>query len=393
MIFNKVKYSNIGIVKSGKRLPKGYIVSDIKSDNKYIRVRDLNNGAINTKEVQYITDEAAKCIQRYRVKQGDIIISVVGTVGSIAEIDNNLDGAYLTENCDNLLVDESKCLKSYLKYYLLSDLGIANIVANTVGSTQPKLPIYGIENFDILLPNIETQIKIVKMLRSLDDKIKLNNEINNNLHELIKSMYQDFINSLNDTNSVKCEVKKIAKCILGGTPSRVKDEYWNGNINWINSGKINKFRIIEASEYITDIGLSKSSTTLLPKRTTVLAITGATLGQVSRLEIDSCANQSVIGIVPFDSKYNNYIYLTTLNNIDELALRQTGGAQQHINKNDVETFGIIVPNDIDVFDERVKVLFDKISLNCFENKNLEKLRDTLLPKLMNSEIDLENLEI
>ena len=208
-------------------------------------------------------------------------------------------------------------------------------------------------------------------------------------------MYFELISQLDDSNSSNQKIKEVSKCVLGGTPSRAKTEYWNGNINWINSGEVNKFRIIEASEKITEFGLQNSSTALLPKGTTVLAITGATLGQVSRLEIDSCANQSVIGIIPNNIELNNYIYLSILNTINDLILKQTGGAQQHINKNDVETHEIIIPNDklLKEFDERTRSMFDKISITCFENKRLEQLRDTLLPKLMNGEIDLDNIEI
>ena len=158
-------------------------------------------------------------------------------------------------------------------------------------------------------------------------------------------MYFELVSQLDDSNSSSKQIKEVSKCVLGGTPSRAKSEYWNGNINWINSGEVNKFRIIDASEKITELGLQKSSTALLPKGTTVLAITGATLGQVSRLEIDSCANQSVIGIIPNNIELNNYIYLSIFNTINDLILKQTGGAQQHINKNDVETHEIIIPND------------------------------------------------
>lgn len=215
------------------------------------------------------------------------------------------------------------------------------------------------------------------------------------MHDLCNNLYFRLVSQLNDTNSSVESIKNVAKCVLGGTPSRIKKEYWNGSINRINSGEINKFRIIKASEKITELGLNKSSTTLLPRGTTVLAITGATLGQVSRLEIDSCANQSVIGIITNKKELNNYMYLSILNSINDVVLKKTGGAQQHINKNDVETHEIIVPSTelISQFDEIIRPLFDQISVNCFEINKLEQLRDTLLPKLMNDEIDLDNIEI
>ena len=72
---------------------------------------------------------------------------------------------------------------------------------------------------------------------------------------------------------------------------------------------MNEFRIISPSEYITEEALKKSSTKVMKKGTTVLAITGATLGQISRIEKDFCANQSVIGILESDFFSNEYIYL------------------------------------------------------------------------------------
>jgi len=134
---------------------------------------------------------------------------------------------------------------------------------------------------------------------------------------------------------------------------------------------------------------------LLPAETTVLAITGATLGQVSRLEIESCANQSVIGVIPDESLTNEYVYLNILENINDIIGRQTGGAQQHINKNDVETYEMIIPDaeELSIFETKVKPLFGQIRNNCIENERLTKLRDTLLPELLNGKIDVSNIDI
>ena len=217
------------------------------------------------------------------------------------------------------------------------------------------------------------------------------NQKNSDLQDYLKTIYKaSFQNKKNNST-----LADIADCCLGGTPSRAISKYWNGNINWINSGEVNKFRIIKASEKITQDGLEHSSTKLLRKGTTVIAITGATLGQVSRLEIDSCANQSVVGIIPIDNKLNNYIYLNIFTNINKIISNQTGGAQQHINKNDIKNYKIYKPNleEIQEFNKNTLPVFNKISINCFQNETLEQLRDTLLPKLMNGEIDLDKIDI
>ena len=185
-----------------------------------------------------------------------------------------------------------------------------------------------------------------------------NRRINDNLEQqaqaLFKSWFVDF-EPFKEGKFVDSELGRIpegwrverlgsvCKRLLGGTPSRNKEEYWNGKIAWINSGEINEFRITKPSEYITQEGLKKSATKLLPKKTTVLAITGATLGQVSLLEIDSCANQSVIGLLENEDIFHEYIYPLIKNRIDDLCSHMTGGAQQHINKNNVEQLEILVP--------------------------------------------------
>ena len=132
---------------------------------------------------------------------------------------------------------------------------------------------------------------------------------------------------------------------------------------------------------------------MLPAKTTVIAITGATLGQISLLEIDSCANQSVIGIIPNKNYPYEFVYPLISSILIDLLKHQTGGAQQHINKHNVESFSIICPpTDIILeYKSRVSPLYSKITSNCFEIEKLRKLRDTLLPKLMSGEIDVSKI--
>ena len=189
-------------------------------------------------------------------------------------------------------------------------------------------------------------------------------------------------------------VETFADALLGGTPSRKKSNYWGGEIPWINSGAVNEFRIIEPSEYITQEGYDKSSTKLLPAKTTVIAITGATLGQVSYLEIDSCANQSVVGVIPHNNRAHEWTYLTFTAHIDRLINRQTGGAQQHINKNDVLDFDVVYPTEalIARFSDIASPLFVRIGVAVRENLTLSELRNTLLPKLISGELRIPDAE-
>ena len=399
MDYKVVKYSEIGKIRSGKRLPKGYTVSEEISDNKYIRVRDINNGSIDSSIVQYISDEAAEKLERYRVKTRDVIISVVGTVGAIAQIEESLNGAYLTENCDNLQVDESICLKDYLKYYLLSEDGSKEIIANTVGSTQLKLPIYGIENFNIKLPSIDNQKRIVRLLNSIDDKIKINNQINNNLEEQLKLFFEDnILKKLNDENTYECSLYDQFDVIdnRGKTPPLVEHSKYpiidvkvlSGSERVINYNNCLKYVDKETYDTFFRSGHPKLYDTLL-----------STVGSLAELKIYleniGTIAQNVVALRP-KNDYPLFMYQYILSLRQRLTSYDIGSVQPSIKVTQFMKEIIKMPNDkeeIYKFENIAKANTLKMRNLMMENRYLEQLRDTLLPKLMNGEIDLDNIEI
>lgn len=89
---------NVGFVRSGKRLPKGYYVTPIPTQHPYIRVADMRPGYVDVEGLMYVPDEAYFWIQKYRIYRDDIYISVAGTLGIVGQIPGYLDGANLTEN-------------------------------------------------------------------------------------------------------------------------------------------------------------------------------------------------------------------------------------------------------------------------------------------------------
>ncbi len=185
-------------------------------------------------------------------------------------------------------------------------------------------------------------------------------------------------------------IGSLCETLLGGTPSRKRDDFWGGAIPWINSGKVNDFRICTPSEFITELGLEKSATKLLPKGTTVLAITGATLGQFTRLEFDTCANQSVVGILGSANASNEFVFLSIKNGIQRLISAQTGGAQQHINKEDVNAFPIVYPGKalMVAFTNSVEAMFSEIGVLLNQSNSLTEIRDALLPRLISGELQI-----
>lgn len=271
------------------------------------------------------------------------------------------------------------------------------------GTAQDNLSWQKLSTIKFPAPPIEIQNKIVNILSVYDDLIENNRKQIKLLEEAAQRLYKEWFVDLRfpgyeNTPIIdgvpegwkKEHIGNVFTTVLGGTPSRSNSNYWNGDIPWINSGEVNNLRIMGPSEYITKLGLEKSSTKLMPKHTTVLAITGATLGQVSYTEIETCANQSVVGIYDDNDVYSIYIYFYVTNNIKAMIGKATGGAQQHINKDIVNAYEIVLPNEkvISQLNEVIRHYFDKIANLYMQNSKLVEARDRLLPKLMNGEIEV-----
>ena len=169
-------------VKGGKRLPKGKVLTTKPTKHPYIRIRDLGKEKVLelNSEYEYVDDETQQSISRYIVDEGDILISVVGTIGLIGIVGKSLDKANQTENCDKI-TNLRNIDRDYLYYYLISSIGQGEIKKGTVGAVQPKLPLKNIQDMIVRYPSIESQRKIAGLLSSLDEKIKKNTEVNENL--------------------------------------------------------------------------------------------------------------------------------------------------------------------------------------------------------------------
>jgi type I restriction enzyme S subunit len=358
----------------------------------YLDTGNITKGKIDT--IQYLnllTDKVPSRAKRI-VKKNDIVYSTVRpNQEHYGIIKNPVDNMIVSTGFVVLRSKEDKCYSDFLYYFLTlpENTEYLSNVAEDSTTAYPSITPDIIMDMDISLPPLLEQKAIAEVLSSLDDKIDLLTRQNKTLEDLAQAYFRKWF--IEDA-SKEWEVVPISEkfdVLLGGTPSRKIESYWtNGTIGWINSGKINEFRIIEASEYITEEALNNSSAKLLPAGTTVLAITGATLGKISMVLRSFAANQSVIGLVPKAELSNNFIFLWLKENINALISMQTGGAQQHINSNDVKSFDVIVPDTValSLFRRKIDPLMLKISQNCFQINTLNKLRDTLLPKLISGEI-------
>ena len=182
--YSFVNLDNLCTVKGGKRLPVDCKLLDTPTEHPYIRVRDIGNNryVCRTNRFQYIDEETHSAISRYIVNAGDIVISIVGTIGLLGKVHSSLDKANLTENCVKL-ANIHTVTSDYLYYTLRYKKQIKEIELLTVGAVQAKLPMYNIQSMKILVP----PPKVVEIFQSKTDIF--NKQIEANTVE-IQKLYQ-----------------------------------------------------------------------------------------------------------------------------------------------------------------------------------------------------------
>lgn len=163
-----LKLCEFASIKGGKRLPKGEELNNFKNGRPYIKVADMKKTKflILDGKFQYVSDDIHSLISSYIVNTGDLIISIVGTIGMINIIDESLNKANLTENCFKIN-NFKKINGKYLYHYLNSNMGKRIIEERTVGGVQGKLPMYNVESMPILIPDND----VLNRFNSIIDKI------------------------------------------------------------------------------------------------------------------------------------------------------------------------------------------------------------------------------
>ena len=114
--WKEYKLGDVAVIKGGKRLPKGELLVNYETSHPYIRVTDMSNKWINKDNLLFVEPHIQKSISRYIVNTGDVIMSIVGSIGLVSRITKELNGANLTENCVKILTKKNLLDDDYLYY-------------------------------------------------------------------------------------------------------------------------------------------------------------------------------------------------------------------------------------------------------------------------------------
>ncbi len=355
-----------------------------------ITSKNIKGDSIDFEHVSFISEEDYNKINaRSLVEKNDILYSMIGTVGLVYRVEREPN--YAIKNMGLFKIsDEVK--SKWLYYYLKSPEAIGEVTSKLGGSTQKFISLSNLRNLNVKYPeDSNNAYKIIKILDSIEEKIRLNNKTNNNLYEICNSIYHSFLDKYSNL-IIDTKLVNIAKRVITGkTPSTKNEEFWNGNIPFITIPDMhNQVFTINTERTISKLGAKA----IIPKNSISVSCI-ATVGLVSITIEESQTNQQVNSIV-INNDYDLYYLFEFLSEQTEYLKAIAGGSTTYnINKKTFENIVIpYLPEELlKKFNEQVSCLFERIKENQIENKNLEQLRDTLLPKLMNGEIDLDNVEI
>jgi len=385
----EVKLGEVANVKGGKRIPKGIGLVNIPNGHPYIRVRDLNNKRLLELDnsYEYVDNETQKVISKYTVKTGDVVLSIVGTIGLVAIVGRTLDGANLTENCVRLSSFHG-VNRDFLYYYLRSDCGQQEIRCGTVGAVQAKLPIKNIQNIAINLPDYTTQERIASLLLSIDRKIELNQKINDNLADLLQTIYQGrFGNDILAVNQgVLSDICSYSTDKVAVSELNVRTYFSTENML---SGKAGS---TEATSLPTT-----SQTTACHKGDTLISNIRPYFKKIVYCEDKCGCSTDVLCFTPSQPCYSAYLFSTLY--ADKFFAFMVAGSKgtkmPRGDKQQIMTYPVVLPSEEELagFNTIASPLLEQIYSNRAENKRLSILRDTLLPKLMSGEINVSAIQL
>lgn len=363
----------------------------------YLRITDINDdGSLNKNGLMSVDDEKS---DQYLLEKNDIVFARTGASTGRnyfydGEINNMVYAGFLIKFSLNPKLVNPK----FIKYYCLSQKYNDWISSSLTGSTRPNINEKQLSEMPIELPDRFYQDKVVEILDSISQKIQLNNETNNNLHDLAEQQFNEIY--------LKGSPKKLGELLVNiSTGSRPKGGAQDCGVPSIGAEKIEKFGVYNYSseKYISEEYYEKLKNGKLNSGDVLLYKDGAYTGKVSMCLNDfphkkAAVNEHVFILNTKNNWAQNYLYFTLYNKDNKEMIHRLAcskAAQPGLNQIELKSVEVNICDEKEIvnFENSVKPIMEKISSNTLENKKLVELRDTLLPKLMNGEIDLDNIEI
>ena len=372
---------------------KGYIRGPFGSSLKRnelkstgIPVYEQQHAIYATREFRYYIDEEKYSqMKRFTVKPKDLIISCSGTIGKVDLISEKDPIGIISQALLILRANTDIVLPEYLFYFLKSDYGYNSIISRSMGSVQVNIAKREvIENIKINIPSLKEQEKIVKILSNIDEKIKLNNQINDNLFKLGDQLYFENFDKYKKELPDGYRIVKLGDAVSNYDSKR---KPMSSRERELHQGLYPYYGATSIIDYVDDY---------------IFDDTYLLMGEDGTVKTDE--GYPVLQYIWGKNWINNHAHVLKGEKISTeflvFALRKiniesmiTGAVQPKINQENMNKieFGIGTESKNREYENIFTKIMNKYKSIIEENKRLEQLRDILLPKLMNGEINLDKI--
>jgi len=417
----------------------------------FVNGNNLVNGKITFKDTTKRVDHSQYLKYKKELNDRTLLVSINGTIGNVAYY-NNEKIVLGKSACYFNLSDTVD--KGYVRYVLSGHIFQSYLNSFATGTTIKNVSLKSMREFNFKLPPLLEQKAIAHILGSLDDKIELNCQMNQTLESmaqaLFKSWFVDFDpvidnaraegNLIPDVFAERAEQRKqlksekgalkpsanlyqshfpsefeytdemgwipkgwkirtidtLIELIGGGTPKTSIEEYWNGTIPWfsvVDAPNASDVYVINTAKHVTELGIKKSSTKVLPVGTTIISARG-TVGKCAMVAKPMAMNQSCYGVRGKEGISDTFVYYLIYLSVSDLQQRSHGSVFSTITRNTFKAIQMPFCGKelTSIFEDVVQPFFNKMLANSIQVNTLTKLRDTLLPKLLSGELRIPNAE-
>ncbi|WP_394230839.1 restriction endonuclease subunit S [Shewanella colwelliana] len=402
---------------------------DERVEYAFVRSQNVFDFKFESSEVRFISDESAQKLKGVHLQKDDILLNITGdgiTFSRCCIVDERILPAAVNQHVAIIRVNKEVCLPGYLLAFLCAPETKAYIASFNAGGSRRAITKGHIESFEIPAASLKLQEAIQNIVYSIIQKIELNRETNQTLEQMaqaiFKSWFVDFdpvkakmngeqpegmdaaTASLFPEKLVESElglipegwniksIKDFGDVICGKTPSKKNADFYGGDVPFIKIPDTHgKVFITETSDTLTQAGDESQPKKRIPENSICVSCI-ATVGQVFITTKPSHTNQQINSVVPYDQN-SLYYLLFKFKGLNKHFhdLASGGSATLNMNTSTFSKVALVRPTAdvLEAFHKTVGGLMGKMLANQLENTTLSELRDTLLPKLLSGEIELD----
>lgn len=359
----------------------------------YLRITDIkDDGTLNLQDLKSVDDDKAS---EYLLKPNDIVFARTGASTGRNYFYDGTDGEFVYAGfLIKFSIDEKKVNPKYIKYFCQSKQYKDWINSFNTGSTRGNINAQTLGKMPIPLIERKKQDALVSILSSIDEKIKKNEAINNNLDEQMQALYKSWFVDYEPFNGTKpanwklTDIYSVANIIYGAP-------FASKMFNTEGFGKpIIRIRDLKEQEFVTFTTEIHPKGHLIHPGDIVVGMDGEFRPYIWGNE-EAWLNQRVCIFENKQPKRKAFVLYSIKPLLNHIEQTQVATTVIHIGKKDYDSFEILLPDEstLNKFDEITAPMIEQIVNNRLENKRLAKLRDTLLPRLMSGEIDVSGIEL